>query len=95
VVSDSNNHNGMHESVEVRRAREEHWRRTGERPVWRNLSMIGALGWLIVTPILLGAFIGRWLDHVFGKEVFWTGSLIFLGAVVGFYMAWQRIEKER
>lgn len=94
-MSEPNNHNGMHESVEVRRAREEHWRLTGERPVWRNLSMIGMLGWLIVTPILLGALLGHWLDQAFGKAVFWTGSLIFLGAVIGFYMAWQRIEKER
>jgi len=94
-MSEPNNNNHLHESVEVRRSREEHWRRTGERPVWRNLSMIGALGWLIVVPILLGAFIGRWLDRALSQNVFWTGSLIFVGAVVGFYLAWQRIEKER
>jgi ATP synthase protein I len=89
------NHNHLHRSVEVRRSREEKWRATGERPVWRNLSMIGALGWLIVVPMLAGAALGRWLDHVFAQNVFWTGSLIFLGAVIGFALAWQRIEKER
>lgn len=89
------NHNHLSQSVEERRAREEHWRVTGERPIWRNFSMIGALGWLFVTPILLGAFIGRWLDHTLDSGVFWTGSLIFAGAVLGYYLAWQRIEKER
>lgn len=87
--------NHLHESVETRRAREELWRTTGERPVWRNLSMIGALGWLIVTPMLLGALAGRWLDRALASNVFWTGSLIFAGAVLGFYLAWQRIGKER
>jgi ATP synthase protein I len=94
-VSQPNHNNELRHSVEVRRDREEEWRRVGERPVWRNLSMIGALGWLVVTPILLGALIGSWLDRAFGQDVFWTGSLIFVGAVVGFYLAWQRVERER
>jgi ATP synthase protein I len=89
------NGNHLHQSVEVRRDREAEWRAVGERPVWRNFSMIGALGWLIVTPILLGALLGRWLDDAFGQGVFWTGGLIFLGAVIGFYLAWRRMVGER
>lgn len=84
----------LHRSVELRREREAAWRKKGERPVWRNLSMIGALGWLIVTPILLGALAGRFLDTRFGQGVFWTGSLIFLGAVIGFWLAWRRMVSE-
>jgi ATP synthase protein I len=94
-VSEPNNRNNLSKSVDLRRSREEHWRHTGERPVWRNLSLIGALGWLIVAPILLGALLGHWLDQRLGGHVFWTVSLIFAGAALGFYLAWRRIEREQ
>ena len=81
-------------AVQLRRKREELWRRSGERSLWQNVSMIGALGWLIVTPTLLGVLIGRWLDVRFGTGIFWSGALIMLGAAFGGYLAWQRIEKE-
>jgi len=84
----------MESAVQLRRKREECWRRTGERSLWQNVSMIGALGWLIVTPTLLGVLIGRWLDVRFGTGIFWSGTLIMLGAAFGGYLAWQRIEKE-
>lgn len=84
----------LEDAVQLRRRREEHWRRTGERSLWQNVSMIGALGWLIVTPTLLGIVIGRWLDVTFDMGIFWTGALIMLGAGFGGYLAWQRIEKE-
>lgn len=84
----------MEDAVRLRRQREEVWRRTGERSLWQNVSMIGALGWLIVTPTLLGVVIGRWLDVRFGTGIFWSGALIMLGAAFGGYLAWQRIQKE-
>ena len=83
--------NDMQEAVELRQQRRDEWRRTGERPLWRNLSMIGAIGWLIVIPILLGVLLGRWLDNYFESGIFWSGALIVLGAAVGSYLAWQRV----
>ena len=56
--------------------------------------MIGALGWLIVVPTLIGVFIGRWLDRHFGMEIFWTTSLLFVGLVIGCYLAWGRVHRE-
>ncbi len=84
----------MRAAVRLRQERQNEWQRSGERPLWRNLSMIGALGWLIVTPTLLGVLIGRWLDVRFGSGIFWSGALIMLGAAFGGYLAWQRISKE-
>lgn len=86
--------NGMSEAVRLREQRREEWRRSGERPVWRNLSMIGALGWLVVAPILLGILFGRWLDTRFETGIFWSGALIMLGAAFGGYLAWQRVGKD-
>jgi ATP synthase protein I len=93
--TDDGKENGLYRSVEQRAERRARWEREGERPLWRNLSMIGALGWLIVTPTVLGALFGHWLDRTYGQGIFWTGSLIFIGAAIGFYFAWQRIENER
>jgi len=92
--ADDEDNEEMEDAVQLRRQREDFWRRTGERSLWQNVSMIGALGWLIVTPTLLGVLIGRWLDLHFKTGIFWSGALIMLGAAFGGYLAWQRIEKE-
>ena len=92
-TEDNDKQNGLYRSVEQRTERRERWEHEGERPLWQNLSMVGALGWLIVTPTVLGVLIGRWLDH--GQGVFWTGSLIFIGASIGFYLALQRMQSDR
>lgn len=91
------NHDGrneMHDAIERRQQRLETWKKTGERPLWKNLSMIGALGWLIVIPTLLGVAVGRWLDAYFDTRVTFSGALTFVGACVGFYLAWKRMNEE-
>jgi ATP synthase protein I len=56
--------------------------------------MIGALGWTIVTPTLIGIFAGRWLDRTFGSGIFWTLGLLVAGLALGCTFAWQRIHRE-
>jgi len=85
-------HRKMHRAVRQRARRRE--QREAERTIWQNLSMIGALGWLIVTPILLGIFVGRWLDRTFETGIFFSGALIFLGVAAGCVLAWQRIQRQ-
>lgn len=86
--------NEMHRAVRLREERSERWKEQGERTIWENLSMIGALGWLIVTPVLIGIFVGRWLDQTFETGIFFSGAFIFLGVVFGAWLAWQRIHRE-
>lgn len=91
------NHNGRDEMLRVIRtseSRRKKWREEGERPLWKNLSMVGALGWLIVVPTLLGVFIGRWLDGKLGTGVTFSGALTFAGACCGFFLAWQRMNEK-
>lgn len=91
------NHKGrreMQDAVERRKSRREQWQREGERPLWKNLSMVGALGWLIIMPILIGVFTGRWLDGRLDTGVTFSGALTFLGACLGFYWAWRRMNEE-
>ncbi len=84
----------MREAVRLREQRREGWSIEGERSLWRNLSMIGALGWLIVAPTLLGMLLGRWLDRQFESGVFFSGALIVLGIAIGCYLAWRRVLAE-
>ncbi len=91
------NHEGREEIrkiVRLRESRRDTWRKEGERPLWKNLSMVGALGWLIVVPTLIGVLLGRWLDGLIGTEVTFSGAMTFLGACLGFYLAWKRMNEE-
>jgi ATP synthase protein I len=56
--------------------------------------MMGRFGWTIVAPILLGAFVGRWLDRTFNTGVFWSAALVFAGAAVGFWGVWKAMNSE-
>lgn len=85
--------NSLAEPVRRRSARRERWRREGERPLGHNLAMIGVLGWLVVTPTLIGIFIGRWLDRVAESGIFWTVSLLFAGLCIGCWLAWKRVNQ--
>jgi len=93
VSPDNEERKKMRRAVHLREQRSERWKKEGERPLWQNLSMIGALGWLIVTPTLLGVLIGRWLDRTFQTGIFFSGALIVLGIAIGCYLAWQRVNK--
>jgi ATP synthase protein I len=88
------NHEKMGEEVRKRRARRELWQREGERSIGQNLAMIGALGWTIVVPTLLGIFAGRWLDRVFDSGIFWTLGLLVAGLALGCTLAWKRMHSE-
>jgi ATP synthase protein I len=93
LTETSGNHGkeSMHRAVQLR---EQRHKRASDRAIWQNLSMIGALGWLIVVPTLLGVLLGRWLDETFATGILFSGALIFVGVAMGGYLAWQRIKKE-
>ena len=94
VSPNNQGHDEMQRAVGLRDRRRKQWKKEGERSLWQNLSMVGALGWLIVTPTLLGVLIGRWLDGLFESGIFFSGALVFLGVTLGCYLAWQRVSKE-
>ena len=48
--------------IRLRGERYRRWQREGEPSVARRLAQIGVLGWIIVVPMLIGVFVGRWLD---------------------------------
>ena len=45
---------------------------------------VGVLGLLFVLPVIVGAYLGHWLDNqASGYSVRWTTSLILLGVFIG------------
>jgi ATP synthase protein I len=82
------------EEVRLRAQREVDWLKDGEPSVARRLSQIGVLGWIIVTPMLIGVFSGRWIDGKLGTGLFWTAPLLMLGAALGCWSAWKWMRNE-
>ena len=81
------------ESVQAQAERDLRWRQEGDAGVARRLAQIGVLGWIVVTPMLIGVFAGRWLDHFFASGLFWTAPLLMLGTALGGWSAWRWMQR--
>jgi ATP synthase protein I len=68
------------------------WQVEGDPSVARRLAQIGVLGWIIVVPMLIGVFAGRWLDQKFNSGLFCTAPLLMLGLALGCFSAWKWME---
>lgn len=80
------------ENARLRGDRHRRWLREGEPTVARRLAQIGVLGWIVVTPMLLGLFLGRWLDRSFSTGIFWTAPLLLVGVMLGCWSAWRWVK---
>ncbi len=76
-------------AARLRGTRHRAWLHDGEPNVARRLGQIGVLGWIVVMPMLIGIFAGRWLDVRFHSGLFWTAPLLMLGAALGCWSAWK------
>ena len=56
-----------------------------ERPTLIGQTVyIGTLGLMFVLPVIVGAYLGKWVDTlVTGYSIRWTVSLILVGVFVG------------
>jgi ATP synthase protein I len=61
---------------------------------WQGLSLTGSVGWMVVIPTLIGAFLGRWIDARAGRGIFWTVSFLFAGLAIGCLGAWRHMGQE-
>ena len=84
----------LEEAVKRAHRRREQSLSTVKWPLAHGLTMMGRFGWTIVGPILIGAFVGRWLDRTLHSGVFWSASLVFAGAALGFWAVWKRMSSE-
>lgn len=77
------------DGVQRRSLRNRRWLQEGTPSVARHLGQIGVLGWIVVVPMLIGVFAGRWLDGRYHTGLFWTAPLLMLGAGLGCWSAWR------
>jgi ATP synthase protein I len=84
----------LFKEVRLRVQRDRDRLKNGDPSVARRLSQIGVLGWIVVTPMLIGVFAGRWVDDKLGTGLFWTAPLLMLGAALGCWSAWKWMKNE-
>jgi len=61
---------------------------------WQGLGLVGAIGWMVSLPAVLGAMLGRWLDARLASGIFWTLSLLAAGLALGCASAWRRARRD-
>jgi ATP synthase protein I len=84
----------LSQEVGAKAARKLKARRNSAQGVWFGLGMMGLIGWSVVSPTLLGAALGIWLDqHYPGKQA-WTLALMVAGLAIGCFNAWHWVAKE-
>ncbi|MGB7101326.1 MAG: AtpZ/AtpI family protein [Xanthobacteraceae bacterium] len=93
VEPEPNAPDGMADAVRTQRQRKR-WAKEDEPSAMRFVGQIGVLGWIIVTPTLIGLFVGRWLDHKFGTGIFWSAPLLLVGVVIGYWSAWRWMHRQ-
>lgn len=69
-------------------------RREGGRSVWFGLGMMGMVGWSVALPTVIGSAAGLWIDRTWPSRYSWTLTGLFVGVVVGCWMAWFWIRRE-
>lgn len=80
---------GMKETRKIKARREK------GKGLWFGLGMMGAIGWSIAVPTLIGVAIGIWLDKILPGRISWTLTFLFVGLVSGCINAWYFIKKEQ
>ncbi len=73
---------------EIKRARKE------KSGFLHYASLIGMGGWLLVLPIVAGAYLGNYLDKKTDMGVSWSVTFIILGVAAGIFNIWYFLYKE-
>ncbi len=87
-----NNHDELKQRVSKQVARIQ--KAEKDRPTLLAQTVyLGTLGVLLVAPVIVGAYLGRWLDGlVEGYSLRWTLSLILVGVAVGAFNMYRFIK---
>ncbi len=63
----------------------------GKGIVWHYIATIGAIGWVLAIPTVIGAYLGRYIDTKLSGpgRTSWTITFILLGLAIGIYSVWR------
>ncbi|NDV24772.1 AtpZ/AtpI family protein [Desulfovibrio sp. JC022] len=64
---------------------------------WSAFGAMGAVGWLVALPVVLGSLFGAWLDYRWPAKINWTMTMLGAGLAVGCLFAgiWMNREKNK
>jgi ATP synthase protein I len=81
--------NGFKEQIGKKASWMQKWRKKGI--FWETVVIVGAIGWMVALPMVIGGYIGRYLDTMDAgpQNVSWTMTLIILGLFVAVYSVWK------
>jgi len=80
--------------VEAKAIRKLRTQRAGVPGIWSGFGIFGLIGWSIVLPTLLGAFLGAWWDRHHHGAHSWTLMLLVIGLIFGCANAWHWMVSE-
>jgi ATP synthase protein I len=81
--------------IEKKQARKLHARRSKKKSLWLGLGMMGAVGWSVAIPTLIGIILGIWLDARWPGTFSWTLLLLISGLLLGCANAWLWVAREQ
>jgi ATP synthase protein I len=93
-IKNINGQNGLGQTVKDKESRKLKEKRKSKQSVLMSIGMFGLVGWSVVTPTLLGALLGIWLDRRFPGKQSWTLTLLLIGLIVGCVIAWHWLSGE-
>ena len=70
------------------------YHRNKDENIWKHFGQIWDISWMTVAPIILGLFLGQYLDRKYPKGFSWTLSMLILGIFLAFYNLYQFFDKE-
>ncbi|MCD6173668.1 MAG: AtpZ/AtpI family protein [Sulfurimonas sp.] len=68
----------------------EKWRK--KSILWDKVMTVGAMGWMVVLPMVIGGYLGNYLDKHYKIETSntsWTITFIILGLFIAIYSIWK------
>ena len=81
--------------VGLREQRKLRARAKGVQDVWFGLGTFGVVGWSVAVPLVLGIFLGLWIDRTWPSRYSWTLMLLLAGLLCGLVNAWLWVERQR
>jgi ATP synthase protein I len=96
MPSDSNrsDESVFSQQVAAKAARKLRAQREANQGVWSGLGMLGAIGWSVAVPTIVGAMLGHWWDRRHPGGHSWTLVLLVAGLVMGCANAWRWMGEE-
>ena len=80
--------------VKRRRERHEEHEREGNSSFWQSVGVMGTIGWTVSIPMVLGVFLGRWIDSRLDSDQIFTIFCLLVGLIMGCLTAWRIISEK-